>query len=171
MAIIVVAICVLTCLFLGVKQRESWYIFPAVMSLFVGLFVGLVIDGPVNWAMREKTDFTYNLATLNDGRETQGSFFLGSGTIDSVPSFMFYEEDGDGYVLRDWPASSSRVVETTGEPHVVYTCDDYSDVPRPFRWTAVMITEDGDYIDCQHAFVTFYVPPGSVKREVTLDAQ
>lgn len=172
MAVIVAVLGVLLGIFLAFKNREFSYIMVSAISLFVAFIVGVVIDGPINWAMRDKVDVTYGLAALNDGRKTQGSFFLGSGTIDSVPSFMYYAEDGDGYVLRDWSARSSRVVETTGKPRAVFTCDDYGSVPRPFRYSVKMILDDGwGWVDCRHAFVTFYVPPGSVKQEITLDAQ
>ena len=172
MALVVLIGFILTGIVLSIKYREGGPMMLALFGLFAAMIAGLAIDGPVAWATRSKVDMSYNLAALNDGKDTRGSFFLGSGTIDSVPSFMFYAEDGDGYGLRDWPASSSRVVETSGDPHVVYHCDDYGSVPRPFRWTTKMILDDGwGWIDCQHASLTFYVPAGSVKQSYTLDAQ
>lgn len=155
----------------AVKEREGMIaMFGLVAAMMGGLLTALIIDAPVAWIQRDRAEFSYNLGALNDGRSTKGSFFLGSGTIDSVPSFMFYAEDGDGYVLRDWSAAPSRVVETEGKPRVVYNCYDYSDVWLPFRWAPQML-EDGSLYDCGHAFVTFYVPPGSVQQQYTLDAQ
>lgn len=164
------------CIFVGfvvfaIKEREGMVaMFGLAAAVIGGLLTALIVDAPVAWVQRDRVDFSYSLGALNDGRETQGSFFLGSGTIDSVPSFMYYVQEGDGYVLRDWPASSSKVVETEGDPKVVYNCYDYSDVWLPFRWAPQMV-EDGSVYDCRHAFVTFYVPPGSVKQQYTLDAQ
>lgn len=172
MAFVVAALGILLGIFLAIKNRDGAYIFVCGMAAFAAFFVGILIDGPVAWITRDKVDITYSLAALNDGRKTEGGFFLGSGQIDSVPSFMFYAKDGDGYVLRDWSADSSRVVETDGTPRAVYHCDDYGSVPRPFRWTTKMILDDGwGWIDCGHASVTFYVPPGSVKQSYDLDAQ
>jgi hypothetical protein len=172
MALIVFIGFVLTAIFLAIKHREGGPLILIVFGLFAAFIAGLAVDAPVAWATRSNKDISYNLAALNDSKNTRGSFFLGSGTIDSVPSFMFYAEDGDGYVLRSWDASSSRVVETDGKPHVVYHCDDYGTVPRPFRYPVKMILDDGwGWVDCRHASLTFYVPAGSVKQSYTLDAQ
>lgn len=172
MALVVAVLGVLFGIVVAIKVRDAGALFISAIALFAAFIVGVVIDAPVAWVTRDKVDISYELAALNDGRSTQGSFFLGSGSIDSVSSFMFYAKEGDGYVLRDWPASSSKVVETDGTPRAVYSCDDYGTVPRPFRWTTKMILDDGwGWIDCQHAFVTFYVPPGSVKQQYDLDAQ
>lgn len=173
MALVVFVLFVIAAIFLAIKHREGSLLGLIVFGLFGALISGLVIDAPVAMATRSSKNVTYNLAALNDGKDTRGSFFLGSGTIDSVPSFMFYAEDGDdGYFLRSWDASASRVVETSGTPRVVYHCDDYSTVPRPFRWSTKMILDDGwGWVDCRHASLTFYVPTGSVRQQYTLDAQ
>lgn len=170
MLIIVFGIICIGGIVLAIALRDALCLLGGLITALIGaIFTGLLIDLPVNAIQRDKINETYNLAALNDGKSTEGSFFLGSGTVDSVPSFMFYAKDGDGYVLRSWDAASSRVVETEGAPRVVYTCDDYSSVPAPFKWAAYMILED--YVDCEHASVTFYVPPGSVKQQYTLDAE
>ena len=171
MFVVVLVVVALLTIYFCIKDRSGEpFMFFLFFGLMGSLLTALIIDAPVSWIMRDRAEFSYDLGALNDGRSTQGSFFLGSGTIDSVPSFMYYERDGDGYVLRDWPASSSKVVETKGDPQVVYNCYDYSSVPRPFRWAPQMM-EDGSVYDCRHAFVTFYVPPGSVQQQYILDAQ
>lgn len=174
MALIILGLFVLIGVGGAIIYREFGFVLFAAMGFIFALMAGLLIDWPVSWATRDKVDITYELGALNDGRSTKGSFFLGSGSIDSVPSFMYYVKDGDGFVLRDWPARSSKVIETDSTPRVVYRCDDYGTVPRPFRWTTKMMEDSGwvdEWIDCGHAFVTFYVPPGSVKQQYNLDAQ
>jgi len=172
MALIVTVLGLIFSIYMMIRHRDSIYFMLVAFSIAAGLITGLVVDAPVAMLTRSHVDVSYNLAALNDGKDTRGSFFLGSGQIDSVPSFMFYAQDGDGYVLRSWDADSSRVVETDGTPRAVYTCDDYGTVPRPFRWTTKMILDDGwGWVDCDHAFVTFYVPHNSIKQQYNLDAQ
>lgn len=152
----------------GDRWREPFS--TLIVSLFVGCIGGaLAISMPVSYAMVDKIEVEHKIRVMKDGSETQGSFFLGSGSVDGEPAFMYYEVDENGAArLKDVDADRASVVETDGTPRVVQECDDFRDVPEFLTFPINMFTDGG--IDCYGDY-TFYVPKGSIRDGYVLDAE
>lgn len=104
-----------------------------------------------------ETESTANLAALQDGSSSSGSFFLGSGTYDEHPSFFYYEKSGNEYHLEHIDADLAVVIETSEAPRVEYQ---HEVGDHPF-WAIPVAGYD---------HVKFYVPEGSVISNYSLDA-
>jgi hypothetical protein len=130
-----------------------------VISAITGLVVWLSL---ASWYAStipesEKWSVTHdNLAVLNDGSRVNGSFFLGSGTIDSDPSFMFYTESDGNYKLKQVYAEDSIVRYSTESPKIEYHS------PKSRFWT---------YWNMNNQYYVFKVPNGSIKYGYELDAK
>jgi hypothetical protein len=81
---------------------------------------------------------------------------LASGGSSSHPNFTFYQEENGTYTLKTADASDSQVRYTTGTPYV----EMYEHCPP--TWLGGV---------CGHDRYTFYVPEGSIKNMVVLDAK
>lgn len=134
---------------------------PGVMA--AGIFAGLIVwFGLASWwatkiPESEKWTVTYNnLAALNDGSSVNGTFFLGGGTIDSDPSYMFYTENGGDYKLRQVYADDAVVRFSKETPKIEYHN------PRSQFWT---------YWNMNNTYYVFKVPEGSIKYSYSLDAK
>src|SRR5690349_21919299 len=82
---------------------------PAVAVILVGGFVGFLVTVVASIIGGGRVYMEYPLVTMQDGKTTHGSFFLGSGNIDGVASFSWYEQDGGSYYLQDIPAWQAEV--------------------------------------------------------------
>jgi hypothetical protein len=119
------------------------------VALFLGLnSVTRMVVGS-HWSTYE----TAELASIDDRSGTSGSFFLGSGQIDSTPVFYYYEHDKDGYRLKHQDASEAVVVES-GKPYIEYRH---------------LVSNDSNwYLEWGGTSVIFHVPEGSIVRDFTL---
>lgn len=107
-------------------------------------------------------DYSYSrpLTTINDNSSVSGSFFLGSGSIKEIPTFMYYvlNERGE-FRLQHVDADDAFITYTDGPPEViVHTTRTKSE------WLAVEM-------DMAEYEYEFRVPRGSVKQVYTLDAK
>lgn len=153
------------CLVVDIKSEHRVYwdgvLPPFFATLIFGGIVALVINIGVSGALAsEAVTTTNNLTTLQDGSQTTGTFFLGSGYVDGKQVFSYYEKRGGAYYLESIDAEHAKVVESSGQPRVEHTCDQTTSV-----WISVFSTcwNNYDY--------TFYVPKGSVVTNYTLDAK
>jgi hypothetical protein len=152
---------------------ESGSIFKRILSdagaaVGVGLVTTIVcgllemmINIPVFYLVDEDYQTYSVLSSLNDGTQTNGSFFLGSGYIDSRPVYRYYVENGRGeFRLQSAPADRAFITYTDSTPEVVY----HQKRSSSTFWS---IGIDGDGIQEYE----FRVPKGSVKTDFTLDAK
>lgn len=103
----------------------------------------------------------HRLAAIQDGVVTSGSFFLGTGTVDGDPKFIYYQMNGNGgYTLESLSPRYATVFQEDGEPRVV-EYNGTSDNP----WISLMPKWGTDYK------AEFYVPEGSIINNYTLDAK
>lgn len=106
---------------------------------------------------------THNLKSVSAGSNVDGSFFLGSGSVDEE-QYFFYAYEQDGWVQLDKvPVSESRVSETVSadEARLVITKTDHY-----HHWLfPVRLKETHNY--------DFYVPEDSVVEtyEITTENQ
>jgi len=146
---------------LGIKNNNfESFLFPilfgGMFTVAVGMIVNLAAASVIGYHYEEKN--ISNIASIQDNVQTSGSFFLGSGTIDSEAVFYFYEQDGDGYRLTHVPAYRSKIVESNESPHLVVS---KAVGDHPF-WGIPLNSHDN---------YTFYVPTGSILNNFNLDAK
>lgn len=146
-------------LFLVIRGgADAFCLFIVGMVTFIGgMIMNAIIQTAVTGTHYEVSQ-TYELHTLHDSSGTTGSFFLGSGTIDSKPVFMYYEKQGDSYFLRHADADFATVIESTSTPHVDKLVERANN-----KWWGLAF-------GAGHS-VNFYVPKGSVVSNYTLDAK
>jgi hypothetical protein len=158
----------------GTQTYEGWGFaaFTMVITWLIGTGASIAVMMSLSEIWVEDTPVQSRLVSLADGSSTHGSFFLGSGSVDSEPVFFFYRESDDGsYRLEHRDAEYVSIVETSGVPHMETLCVDYSHLPRWFDWPLPR-SEAPNYSDCRdNDPTTFYVPEGSIKSNYILDAQ
>jgi len=113
---------------------------------------------------------TYPLVQLNDGNHLKGSFFLGSGVIDDRMGYNYYERHPDGSMtLESVDARDAKVIEQPGDARVV------EDLKCNWRGGSIRSIPFVHFLDCEGlqetVSWTFYVPPGSVLNNYTLNAE
>lgn len=140
---------------------SSFYLIPSgFISIVVAVFLMLFM-APVAYNAVKVPDVTYSdLATLNDGSGVQGSFFLGSGTINSTAVFMYYTNDNGVYRLNHVDADYATVTYTDGPPRLLY----HNTKSGNHFWAL-------DWFGDDYTQYEFQVPAGSVKQSFNLDAQ
>lgn len=133
-----------------------------------GILIGLIATMIVMNASQDYVRIENKIASLNDGMSTSGSFFLGSGSIDSEPVFFYYSGDNtNGFRLRHVDASAASIIEFNGEPYMVRYCGDISTAPS---WLDFDKTDPVP--ECRDWDKTvFYVPAGSIQNNYILDAE
>ena len=142
------------------------------VALIFYVFVSAVLLVGLSEIWVEDTPVESELASLADGSSVSGSFFLGSGSVESEPVFFFYRQQGNGsFRLEHRDADKVSIVETSSDPRMVTLCVDYSHVPTWFEWP-LFNSSPPTYEDCRDDDpTTFYVPEGSIKSNYILDAQ
>lgn len=108
------------------------------------------------------------LESIQDGQQTRGQFFLGSGTINDVSVFTWYEESSDNaYRQRQADASASTVhyVPSGTRPYYTRTVRKRT---GSFFGTWVTHPETGEVKSDEY---DFYVPEGTVRQNYELDAK
>lgn len=153
---------------------------PALGALVLGSLVGFVLYSAlvalpatmVRILYTEDVEVTIPIYEMGDSLGVKGRMFLGSGSIESDPAFMYYAKDTEGFLrLRHIRAARVQIVETDNErPHYVKICKDRTDTPGWLRapWLVSYSEEQcpADGTDTR----TFYVPRGSVAGNFELDA-
>jgi len=90
---------------------------------------------------------SYNIYSI--GRETsiEGSFFLGSGSLDSVSYFIAWKQYGEGFKLIKANQDNSVIYEDNSvKPHIIYKINAFSGV----------------------TYYDIYVPTGTILKEFKL---
>jgi hypothetical protein len=118
-------------------------------TMIASLLIQLVLSGIVG------SHFVHNydsdLLNIRDGSGISGSFFLGSGVVDSKPVFQFYKKNADGTAsLIQEDADNCVVIQGDVDPHVEYM----REVSNNNFWVADWLTDDYR--------VKIYVPTGSI---------
>lgn len=167
-------VCIVLGLVLGALAAEAdcsgdWpfgaflgFIVGGVAGFVVALFVGAVVYGGTS-----VVDRTVRLESLQDGSSVRGSFFLGSGVINEVSVFTWYEQPQLGsYRQARADADDSTVHYTDQAPRYVVHIEKYQD--GSFWGTWGWRLDAGNEV---YRTYDFYVPKGSVKSSYELDAK
>ncbi len=154
--------------FFTCKLRARYGFWKSVWGAIVGLSIGVMASLFLAFLLMETLPYhkvptaTHPLKSIQDVSTTHGAFFLGSGVVSGDPSFFYYEQQDDGsFVLQSVAAEDATVVESSGTPRVV---DEHLAIDSGWTW----LTFSGTF---GHKRVVFYVPPGSITTNFTLDAK
>lgn len=166
---------IIICVVIGAAW--AWFEIPEVMEVVAGVFVGSIcgvilamILGMIFYSGVDHTTIERgaNLENMVDNTETQGAFFLGSGSIDGEPMYSWYEETKTNtFKRRDVEAYQADIhYITDGDvPHYTKTIGHYRDgFLQP--WGLNMLPGE---TSIRH--YDFYIPRGSITNEYRLDAQ
>jgi hypothetical protein len=170
--VIVIAICIVLGALIGyVTDTYDDPIGTAIGGGIAGLVGGFIIStltGAIVYSTATwHVDPPIPLETIQDGSNVRGSFFLGSGVIDDVSVFTWYEQTSENsYRQNKADASESTVHYADGKPYYVLSVKRREDGSWMGKWGLRL--EAGDEIDWAY---DFYVPKGTIKRDYTLDAK
>lgn len=101
------------------KYDDDWFLlcFYASMGLMIGGFIGFIFALAIIPSDTKQVITTNNLIALKDTSTLQGSFFLGTGSIDGEMKYTFYYETDNGFKLRQ--LSNYRVtIKYDGHPRI-----------------------------------------------------
>lgn len=133
-----------------------------VVAFFAAMILGACLYTGSHWKVTDRTA----LVNLADGSDTHGRWgFLGSGYLDSAPSFTWYESDGkNSYVRQDVPAAQASVHYLTSKAAPYYTVSTKKADEPGFmqKWGFQMGAYGDTYYD-------FYIPRGSIVQSYVLD--
>jgi hypothetical protein len=164
-AVVVGVICFLAILPDGLGEAIGCAIPAAVVGAFcafvIGLIVGTIAYSGHHWAETHRV----TLVSVADGSDTHGDFFLGSGSVDSSPAYIWYERsNANSYVRKDVDASEATIhyVAKGTAPYYTVT-ENKPDHGFVNSWGFNM----DDYVDGER--YDFYVPRGSIVQSYRLD--
>ena len=143
---------------------EHGYVWSS--SIMLGLMGGVLAIGVgmIIHAVDKETEMHYyaTLVSMSDTTNSEGSFFLGSGTIKEDAVYYYYYRTNTGGFKRSYLYSArTEIVESDGsQAHI--ECEASRSVVQP-DWEWAFTKRDRKCIA--------YVPRGTVKQEFNLDNQ
>lgn len=154
--------------FMRPESPAEWF-FQVLFYCFINGFAAIFCLGAAVGISRAFDDHPVDrepvkLAVLRDRDGVDGRFFLGSGTISSVPYYFYYEQLSDGG-LRPGKVEIGRgviVYEKDREDAEMIVSDWIKDFPWWAFIVCLTVTETGD-----HSYI-FNVPTGSVRKGFSL---
>lgn len=156
---IVFLVCIASGICIGARD---WYM-PVALAIMLGIaggLLGIIAYILVSVAVNHTPIYeNHELLNLQDGTETQGSFFLGIGYIDGVQLYSYYQNKGDWFEWKSTKAKGVKVFQDSDRPYVVQESDCISHA----RWLVDCVT-DGRVTE-------IHVPPHTIKTNFVLDAQ
>jgi hypothetical protein len=130
--------------------------------MFGGFILALFLS---LWAPTTPIEKTFDLQNLADNTVTEGNFFLGSGSIEGVPTYSYYKKTAPNTFEReDIDAEDAKIHYTEGQPRIIRTCN-VSDK----SWGLWYFNPTHD--DCYTKEYHIYIPNGSIKPLYELDAE
>ena len=150
-------------------RRRKLDVFDWIKATFFGL-----IGGAIAWfgfsiiliaVFSALTPHTYKqseipIVALQDNLGVQGSFFLGTGTIDSTPSYAFYINEGAAKRFISVGADDVTVFDNSDRPYVTqrHSCE------LTVRWLSPCFSDGRKYTE-------IHVPAGTIRTDLVLDAK
>lgn len=150
--------------------RDNGFFESAGLSLLISLlsllasFIGAMIIGAIFYTperIEVGTQTTSEIYALADNSGIEGSFFLGSGSIDEEMKYVYVVEvEGKGYKMHTIDADSAYVQYYDGTPKMVETTYWFKSELLNFFGICPSGTE---YI--------FYIPEGSITNSYVIDLE
>ena len=131
-------------------------IFGILFGIVTGIFIALLIPSETEMKLNE----TLELQSFKDGSSINGSFFLGTGSIDGTMKYTFYYKTEGGFKMKQLNYDNVIVKYSDEAPKV----EEYKS-----RQTNASINKYS--FDLKDKEYIVYVPEGTVKNNYVLDAQ
>ncbi|MEN6553959.1 MAG: hypothetical protein ABFC34_13855 [Methanobacterium sp.] len=147
----------------SIRFYKSWLGGEVGASIAVGVFTALVsfaIMVAILWILPAQTETiksTNQLICLQDNTQTNGSFFLGSGTIEDEQVFTFYVKQKYGYKLKYVNAKKAIIIYSNKAPKIVKYL-------KQTKKTSIGY-------DFPDSLVKIYIPYNSIQNNFQLDAK
>ena len=138
--------------------------YNSLLGILLGFSVWVLIGGIIGVFLPVEVQVTeQKLYALNDGSNTEGSYFLMSGHVDEEPVYKYIVETEKGFHMETINIENVYINETNGQPIMkTYRRKFKDDI---YWWIALPI-----YLDT-FDYVKFYIPKGSVINEYNIDLQ
>lgn len=160
--------------YIGISESAENRFSGSLLSIIAGFSVFALIGyGAIkfnDWAIEKNINYLetvtkeHKLTLLNDGQSVHGEFFLGSGTVNSKPAFMYYLDNGGYFTLHSVDANRCKIIYTEGTPRLIESWEE----GRNNKW---WFFGKSPKINKNWSTYTFFVPKGSIKSSYHLDAQ
>jgi len=150
--------CFLSKMFVSYERTFMDY----VLGTFIGCFIGILLSLLIGACIPQKTVEIRRdkLVTLKDNITTEGSFFLGSGTINGEHKYFYYKENGQGGFLAESVNSKGVPIyeDSDTEPYISILANEF--INRKF---------DVLFIPNTDICYAFHIPKNSIIRDYKLD--
>jgi len=153
----------------GIGQFVSVGMSVGIMVLSMVSVIWGIICVPAVLILRYKYDiteevtYTQDIASLNQGDNLSGSFFLGSGSIDQTPYYFYFVKCKDGsYIRNQVVASKTYIHENENENPCLKWTVTRNEVPK---WLKTGIS---DVYDDEASSYHLYVPANTIIKEFTV---
>lgn len=155
-----ILITILTIFFISIYKE--WRDVDVVISIYLGFIIGLIIAFalPAETKTVKKVEY---IECLQDNNQFEGSFFLGSGTINGVWKYTYYAKYGNSYYLKQVDAHTARIRYTSSKPRIEYTETEQTNFNKGINLFALDLTDS--------SIKTIYIPKNSIKQHYNLDAR
>lgn len=147
----------------NVEDRLGWTAMFAVLGMVAAFFICFIGDLIAFNQVKEPTSWSRPIENLGDASGVEGHFYLGGGTVNSSPVYMYYLEEEDGFHLYNVYAYDARITYTDSTPQMVVH---YNKSANTFWSRNLGYADDAE----QYRSYEFQVPSGSVKQNYNLDA-
>ena len=142
------------------KGITPCWVFVIMFGLFLSILTPMLLGLIVKPEIRTETSYT-RIANIQDNITTEGSFFLGTGSIEGETYYYYYYSNiYDGYSLGKIKTSKAYIKYSDKTP-VMVTTSYYFKSDNAKYW----------YYITKHDDIYFNVPRGSIKVGYNLDAK
>lgn len=138
-----------------------WYLLCLLGGAMAGLAVGFLIALAIPMDTYHKK-YSLKIEALQDGSNTVGRFFLGTGHIEGKMKYVFYYEEDGLYTLKQVDSGDAKVKYTDGTPQV-----DVTEIEITDSWINGIALD----MDIHDKTYIIEVPKGTINNSYNLDAQ
>jgi hypothetical protein len=146
------------------SERFGWAAMFAVFATVPAGFAVFAGDSVAMHYVEVDSSWSRPIENLGDAAGVKGRFYLGQGSVNTAPVYMYYREENDGFHLYSAPASQSRITYTDGTPQMVVH---FTESGNTFWARNIGYADDEGF----RRTYEFQVPAGSIQNSYNLDAQ
>lgn len=131
-----------------------------IMGVLIGFLIWAALGSAIGIFLPEKVELqTQQIIALQDNIGVEGSFFLGSGAIDSEPHYTYMIETERGFKLENVEADDSYIIYDNS-PRIETR---YKSLKYDWMYLIAIKWPSAEY--------TFYIPEGSIYTGYKVDLQ
>lgn len=151
-------------------------------TLLILVLINLLLIGSISFFSNTELEKTvektedYPLVSLSLTTETQGDFFLGTGTVQGKAYYYFYLKNGNKYRLNKIPAEDTDLEESNNPIYEKkYSMPMVKNIPGKFNKLLGLNDAESDWHDVSDIYREnpkhiLYIPKGSIKQNFSVDA-